>query len=65
MLIFTLGRYTPMPDKSETYRVEGDNEELVDPPRPSIPLLLTYIHTQHQAIKLFAYARNHRQSCPK
>lgn len=27
-LIYTPGRYTPMPDKSQTYRVEGDNAEL-------------------------------------
>ena len=28
MLIFTPGHYTPVPDKRETYRVEGDNAEL-------------------------------------
>ena len=27
-VIYAPGRYTPMPDKSETYRVEGDNAEL-------------------------------------
>lgn len=27
-VIYTPGRYTPMPDKSETYRVEGTNAEL-------------------------------------
>lgn len=27
-LIYTPGRYTPMPGKSETYRVERDNAEL-------------------------------------
>ena len=27
-LIYYPGRHTPMPDKSETYRVEGDNAEL-------------------------------------
>ena len=27
-LIYWPGRHTPMPDKSETYRVEGDNAEL-------------------------------------
>ena len=27
-VVYTPGRYTPMPDKSETYRVEGMNAEL-------------------------------------
>ena len=27
-LIYSPGRYTPMPDKSETYRVEGVNAEM-------------------------------------
>ena len=27
-LVYTPGIYTPMPDKSETYRVEGMNAEL-------------------------------------
>jgi IS1 family transposase len=27
-VVYYPGRYTPMPDKSETYRVEGDNAEL-------------------------------------
>lgn len=27
-LVYAPGRYTPMPDKSETYRVEGANAEL-------------------------------------
>ena len=26
-LVYAPGRYTPMPDKSETFRVEGDNAE--------------------------------------
>lgn len=26
-LVYAQGRYTPMPDKSETYRVEGDNAD--------------------------------------
>jgi IS1 family transposase len=27
-LIYSPGQHTPMPNKSETYRVEGDNAEL-------------------------------------
>lgn len=64
MLIFTPGRYTPIPDKSETYRVEGDNAEL----RHYLARLSRRsrcfsrcIHALRQAIKLFVYAWNHRQ----
>jgi IS1 family transposase len=72
MLIFTPGRYTPMPDKSETYRVEGDNAEL----RHYLARLARRsrcfsrcIHALRRAIKLFVYAWNrrqlHRQRFPK
>ena len=64
MLIFTPGRYTPMPDKSETYRVEGDNAEL----RHYLARLARRsrcfsrcIHALRRAIKLFVYAWNRRQ----
>jgi insertion element IS1 protein InsB len=71
-LIFTPGRYTAMPDKSETYRVEGDNAEL----RHYLARLARRsrcfsrcIQALRRAIKLFVYAWNrrqrHRQRFPK
>lgn len=63
-LIYTPGRYTPMPDKSETYRVEGDNAEM----RHYLARLARKsrcfsrcIHALRQAIQLFVYAWNRRQ----
>ena len=63
-LIYTPGRYTPMPDKSETYRVEGDNAEI----RHYLARLVRKsrcfsrcIHALRQAIQLFVYAWNGRQ----
>ena len=63
-LIYTLGRYTPMPDKSETYRVEGVNTEL----RHYLARLARRsrcfsrcIHALRRAIRLFVYAWNRRQ----
>lgn len=63
-LIYTPGRYTPMPDKSETYRVEGDNAEI----RHYLARLARRsrcfsrcIHALRQAIKLFVFAWNSRQ----
>ena len=63
-LIYTPGRYTPMPDKSEPYRVEGDNAEI----RHYLARLARRsrcfsrcIHALRQAIKLFTFAWNHRQ----
>ena len=63
-LVYTPGLYTPMPDKSETYRVEGDNSELrhylarlVRASRcfsRSLPAL-------RRAIKCFVFAWNRRQ----
>ena len=63
-LIYAPGRYTPMPDKSETYRVEGDNAEL----RHYLARLgrrsrcfSRCIHALRAAIKLFVFAWNSRQ----
>ena len=63
-LIYHPGRYTPMPDKSETYRVEGDNAEL----RHYLARLgrksrcfSRCIEALRRAIKLFVYAWNRRQ----
>jgi IS1 family transposase len=63
-LIYTPGRHTPMPDKSETYRVEGDNAEL----RHYLARLARRsrcfsrcIQALRRAIKLFVYAWNRRQ----
>jgi IS1 family transposase len=63
-LIYAPGRYTPMPDKSETYRVEGDNAEL----RHYLARLARRsrcfsrcIKALRVAIKLFVYAWNRRQ----
>lgn len=63
-LIYTPGYYTPMPDKSETYRVEGDNSEL----RHYLARLVRRsrcfsrcIHALRAAIRLFVYAWNRRQ----
>jgi len=63
-LVYAPGRYTPMPDKSETYRVEGDNAEL----RHYLARLVRRsrcfsrcIHALCRAIKLFVFAWNRRQ----
>jgi len=63
-LVYTPGRYTPMPDKSETYRVEGMNAEL----RHYLARLVRRsrcfsrcIDALRRAIQLFVYAWNHRQ----
>jgi len=63
-LIYYPGRYTPMPNKSETYRVEGDNAEmrhylarLARRPR----CFSRCIHALRRAIKLFVFAWNSRQ----
>lgn len=56
--------YTPMPDKSETFRVEGDNAEL----RHYLARLgrksrcfSRCIYALRRAVKLFVYAWNRRQ----
>jgi IS1 family transposase len=62
-VVYYPGRYTPMPDKSETYRVEGDNAEL----RHYLARLarksrcFSRCVALRNAIKLFVYAWNRRQ----
>jgi IS1 family transposase len=63
-LIYTPGIYTPMPDRSQTFRVEGDNAEL----RYYLARLARRsrcfsrcIEALREAIKLFVYAWNSRQ----
>ena len=63
-LIYSPGRYTPMPDKSETYRVEGDNAEI----RHYLARLARRsrcfsrcIQALRRAIQLFVFAWNSRQ----
>lgn len=63
-LVYAPGRYTPMPDKSETYRVEGDNAEL----RHYLARLARKsrcfsrcIHALRRAVKLFVSLWNRRQ----
>jgi insertion element IS1 protein InsB len=63
-LLYTPGIHTPMPDKSQTYRVEGDNSELrhylARLARKSRCFSRSCAALQH-AIKLFVYAWNRRQ----
>jgi insertion element IS1 protein InsB len=63
-LLYAPGLHTSMPDKSETYRVEGDNAEL----RHYLARLARRsrcfsrcIHALRRAIKLFVFAWNRRQ----
>jgi|SRR5215212_783010 len=63
-LVYTPGLYTPMPDKSETYRVEGDNAEL----RHYLARLARKsrcfsrcLEALRRAIKLFVHLWNQRQ----
>jgi IS1 family transposase len=63
-LNYSPGRYTPMPDKRKTYRVEGDNAEM----RQYLARLgrrsrcfSQCIHALRRALKLFVYAWNARQ----
>ena len=63
-LVYTPGLYTPMPDKSETYRVEGDNAEI----RHYLARLVRRsrcfsrcIHALRRAVKLFVHLWNQRQ----
>lgn len=63
-LVYAPGLYTPMPDKSETYRVEGDNAEL----RHYLARLgrksrcfSRCIEALRRTIKLFVFAWNRRQ----
>jgi insertion element IS1 protein InsB len=63
-LLYPPGKHTPMPDKSETYRVEGMNAEL----RHYLARLARRsrcfsrcIHALRRAVKLFVYVWNCRQ----
>ena len=63
-LLYAPGIHTPMPNKSETYRVEGDNAEL----RHYLARLARKsrcfsrcIQALRRAIKLFVFAWNRRQ----
>lgn len=63
-LLYTPGIHTPMPNKSETYRVEGDNAEL----RHYLARLgrksrcfSRCIHALRRAVRLFVYLWNARQ----
>ena len=63
-LLYTPGKHTPMPDKSETYRVEGMNAEL----RHYLARLVRRsrcfsrcIHALRRAIRLFVFVWNRRQ----
>jgi insertion element IS1 protein InsB len=63
-LIYTPGVHTPMPDKSETYRLEGVNAEL----RHYLARLARKsrcfsrcIDALHRAVKLFVFTWNRRQ----
>ena len=63
-LVYTPGVHTPMPDKSETYRVEGVNAEL----RHYLARLARRsrcfsrcLQALRRAVKLFVFAWNRRQ----
>ncbi len=63
-LLYTPGIHTPMPDKTETYRVEGDNAEL----RHCLARLARKsrcfsrcLHALRRAIKLFVFLWYSRQ----
>lgn len=63
-LVYAPGRHTPMPDKSETYRVEGLNAEL----RHYLARLARKsrcfsrsIHALRRAVTLFVFLWNQRQ----
>jgi len=63
-LVYSPGRYTRMPDKSETYRAEGDNAEfrhyLARLARRS-RCFSRCILALRRAVKLFVYLWNRRQ----
>lgn len=63
-LIYTPGTHTPMPDKSETFRVEGVNAELrhyLARLRRKTRCFSKCIHALIRSLKLFVYAWNRRQ----
>jgi insertion element IS1 protein InsB len=63
-LIYKPGRYTGMPDKSQTYRVEGVNAEIrhyLARLRRRSRCFSRSIEALRQAIQLFVFAWNSRQ----
>src|SRR5664279_1482662 len=63
-LVYSPGLYTPMPDKSETYRVEGDNAEMrhyLARLARSSRCFSRCIDALRRAMKLFVFAWNQRQ----
>jgi len=63
-LVYAPGLYTPMPDKSETYRVEGDNAEMrhyLARLGRSSRCFSRCIHALRRAMKLFVFVWNSRQ----
>ena len=67
LLVYSPGLYTPMPDKSETYRVEGDNAEM----RHYLARLVhssrcfsRCIQALRRAMKLFVFAWNPSPALP-
>lgn len=63
-LIYTPGTHTPMPDKSETYRVEGVNAELrhyLARLRRKTRCFSKCLKALFRSLKLFVYAWNRRQ----
>lgn len=63
-LVYAPGRYTPMPDKSETFRVEGTNAEL----RHYLARLARAsrcfsrcLHALRRAVRIFVFTWNSRQ----
>src|SRR5215470_9942875 len=63
-LVYKPGLHTPMPDKSETYRAEGDNSELrhyLARLARSSRCFSRCIHALRRALKLFVHVFNTRQ----
>jgi len=63
-LVYTPGTHTPMPDKSETFRVEGVNAELrhyLKRLARSTRAFSKRLRGLLQTVKLFVYAWNRRQ----
>jgi insertion element IS1 protein InsB len=63
-LLYTPGTHTAMPDKSDTYRVEGVNAELrhyLARLRRKTRCFSKCVHALIRSLKLFVYAWNHRQ----
>jgi IS1 family transposase len=63
-LVYSPGVYTPMPDKSETFRVEGDNAEIrhyLARLARSSRCFSRCIHALRRALNLFVHVFNARQ----